>query len=160
MAGAGLNAPCVVIASPLTRALHTASLAFPGHTQMASLPLAAERLWLASDVGVPRPALEAAWPHVDHSALPHGPWWHGGNDQLGLQPGGSVLPETDAQFVDRMDALRASLLAWGGADVVALVSHAGVLAALTGRAFANAEHAVVSAAELEAGGVEGGEFLF
>ena len=155
LAGAGLAAPCVVLASPLTRALHTASLAFPGHTAMASLPLASERLWLASDVGAPRPALEAAWPHVDHSALPQdSPWWHGGDAQLGLAPGGAVLPETDAQFADRMAALRASLLALGGADVVALVSHAGVLAALTGRTFANAERAVVSAGELERGGVE------
>jgi broad specificity phosphatase PhoE len=49
--------PELIVSSPLSRALHTADLAFPAsEVPRMMLPLARERLWLSSDVGQPRRA--------------------------------------------------------------------------------------------------------
>jgi len=79
----------VVVVSPLTRALQTADLVFGGlpwpHVVQ---PLAAERLYLSSDVGRHRELLEQDFPHHDFSYLPLGQelqsaaWWHVGDMAL------------------------------------------------------------------------------
>ena len=49
--------PELLVSSPLSRALHTADLAFQdADVPRLVLPLARERLWLSSDVGQPRRA--------------------------------------------------------------------------------------------------------
>ena len=49
--------PELLVSSPLSRALHTADLAFQdADIPRLVLPLARERLWLSSDVGQPRRA--------------------------------------------------------------------------------------------------------
>lgn len=145
-----------VVVSPLTRALHTATLAFPflvdesrnppAKAAMVSLALARERVWLSSDVGRPRSALASEYPHVCFADLPgcDSPWWHGGAEaargRVRLEPAGS--------FRRRVAQLREALLS-RPEDDIALVSHAGVLDALTGgRFFRNCELVSVTGEEL------------
>ena len=76
----------LVVVSPLTRALQTASLAFPHRPPDAPRPpflateLARERIWdHTCDMRRERPQLEAEFPHVDFSEVPLGPdgmWAH------------------------------------------------------------------------------------
>lgn len=148
------SVPPVVLASPLTRALATAVLAFPNHPAIVALPAAAERVWLASDVGRPRAWLEGEFGGVDFGGLPAGetPWWHGGASQIG---GIGVTPETDDEFEARIELLRHHLTT-RPEPFLALVAHAGVLRGLTGRHFDNCEAVAVTAAELRKGGGRGG----
>ena len=73
------------VSSPLTRALTTTELAFKNisHFQSSSiskivLPLAAERVYMSSDVGRPRDILEKEFPSWDFSQIPHktSSWWY------------------------------------------------------------------------------------
>lgn len=185
-----------VVVSPLTRALQTASLAFPSlvdesrrsssrggeataatanattTTTMVSLALARERVWLSSEVGRPRSSLSSEFPHVCFADLPpyDSPWWHGGAEAAA----GRVRLEPAGAFRRRVAALREALLS-RPEDEIALVSHAGVLEALTGgRFFHNCELVTLMGEELlrvdivggdgveeeEEDGVEGDGFLF
>ena len=169
----------VVVVSPLTRALQTATLAFPSLVDesrnrreeaaktatttaattsatatttattmptMTSLALARERVWLSSDVGRPRSSLAAEFPHVCFADLPpcDSPWWHGGAEAAE----GRVELEPLGAFRRRVARLRGALLS-RPEEEVALVSHAGVLEALTGgRFFHNCELVSVTGEEL------------
>ena len=173
-----------VVVSPLTRALQTATLAFPSLVDesrstreeaaaanaktasatttsttptptMTSLALARERVWLSSDVGRPRSSLAAEFPHVCFADLPScdSPWWHGGSEaargQVELEPAGA--------FRRRVARLREALLS-RPEEEIALVSHAGVLEALTGgRFFHNCELVSVTGEELLRVDIVGGE---
>jgi len=68
----------LLIVSPLTRALDTATLAFGSHHSIPSLvePLWRERLYLSSDVGRHPEELAAEFPH--YGTFQHLPaiWWH------------------------------------------------------------------------------------
>lgn len=59
----------VVFASPLTRALQTAALLFPGK-RIVALPLLRERGHTACDQGRVRAELMAEFPHADLSHVP------------------------------------------------------------------------------------------
>lgn len=155
-----------VVVSPLTRALQTATLAFPflvdesrnssaKTATMVSLALARERVWLSSDVGRPRSVLASDFPHVCFDDLPScdSPWWHGGAEaakgRIELEPAGS--------FRRRVAQLREALLS-RPEDEVVLVSHAGVLEALTGgRFFHNCELVSVTGEDLLRVDIFGGE---
>ena len=82
--------PEVLIASPLSRALHTAELAF-GNTLCPTIvePLCSERIWLSSDVGRQPAELQQDFPTVDLDNL-EDVWWHN-NGSGNLQ---HVLAET------------------------------------------------------------------
>lgn len=82
--------PQVLIASPLSRALHTAELAFADASCPTIVePLCSERIWLSSDVGRQLTELQQDFPTVDLDNL-EDVWWH--NDGSGnLQ---HVLAET------------------------------------------------------------------
>lgn len=68
--------PEVLIASPLSRALHTAELAF-GDASCPTIvePLCGERIWLSSDVGRQPAELQQDFPTVDLDNLKE-VWWH------------------------------------------------------------------------------------
>lgn len=158
-----------VVVSPLTRALQTATLAFPSLVDesrsrreeaaarttatttsatatMTTMTLARERVWLSSDVGRPRSTLAAEFPHVCFADLPpcDSPWWHGGADAAE----GKVQLEPVRAFRRRVARLRDALLS-RPEEEIALVSHAGVLEALTGgRFFHNCELVSVTGEEL------------
>lgn len=158
-----------VVVSPLTRALQTATLAFPSlvdeslrssskeakATTMISLALARERVWLSSDVGRPRSSLSREFPHVCFADLPpcDSPWWHGGAEAAA---GEKVELEPVGSFRRRVALLRGALLSFEEEEVF-FVSHAGVLEALTGgRFFHNCELVSVTGEELLAVDIVGG----
>ncbi|KAJ8605812.1 hypothetical protein CTAYLR_000559 [Chrysophaeum taylorii] len=132
-----IEAPPVdlVVASPLTRALQTAAAAYPQGG--IALPLAAERVYLSSDLGTPRSELQQKWPQFDFVGDEN--WWYEADGPEWRPPGTYVCPgEPKDAFVDRMDRL----LTWLRArpeKKIALVSHWGVIASLTGRDFDNCE---------------------
>ncbi|CAB9507577.1 PGAM [Seminavis robusta] len=79
----------LVVVSPLTRAIQTLELALlphvPGHVPTVALPLAAERLYLVSDVGKPVSELEDQYGHVidfqtgfddTDTSTTNDPWWY------------------------------------------------------------------------------------
>ena len=86
--------PEVLIASPLSRALHTAELAF-GNKLCPTIvePLCSERIWLSSDVGRQPAELQQDFPTVDLDNL-EDVWWHN-NGSGNLQ---HVLAETPGKI--------------------------------------------------------------
>ncbi len=69
--------PEVLITSPLTRALHTAQLAFGDSLGCPTVvePTCSERIWLSSDVGRQPNELQQDFPTVDLDSL-EDVWWH------------------------------------------------------------------------------------
>ena len=150
----------LVISSPLTRALMTANLAFEKVVSYSiprvALPLAAERLYLSSDIG--RNKSELMLDHKvtllwDFSLLPDGDWWYTPdpgavvtewrpNDATYACPG-----EPEDVFRQRMSKLK-KFLAERPEKTIALVAHWGVLKALTGKNFENCEMKVVDFSDL------------
>lgn len=150
----------LVVCSPLTRALHTAELAFareggarPPRTIVC--PLAAERRWHGSDIGRPRPMLEAefAGAHLDWSLLPPTGSW--GYPDVAPASARAVVDigiteEPEVHFVARVAALHAWLRA-RPERTIALVSHWGVIHALTGEQVENCALLERSVNELQPG---------
>ena len=74
----------LLLASPLTRALHTAQLVFghqepllPANVRRVSHPLLRERLYLSSEVGRAGNELQLEFPQWDFAAVPSDvPWWY------------------------------------------------------------------------------------
>jgi len=141
--------PQLIVASPLTRALHTAELAFGG---AAGVPrtvtrLATERLYHSSDCGR-HPAVVASefatWSGFDQLQPV---WWH--------SPDGSshaVELEPEEAFLERCRLLLA-WLAERPESSIAVVTHWGVLKALTGAEFANCELRTMRLGDLAVRGV-------
>jgi len=136
--------PQVLIASPLSRALMTAELAFEGYEGPREVcVLARERIFHASDVGrhpadiaVDFPAWGEALDTL-HSA--HGPvWWHTGEWVDDVDHPRVVCVEPVAAFEERMHALK-EWIAGRDEEVIAIVAHWGVWFSLTGREFENCE---------------------
>lgn len=132
--------PELLVVSPLTRALHTAALAFdhyegPIHVE----PLARERVWLSSDVGSSPEELRAKFEQLapgrysfDH--LPDIWWWDGKSGH----PKYVELEPSDI-FKARVAEFRKWLLA-RPEQCIAVVAHWGLLHELTGGAsFDNCE---------------------
>lgn len=127
--------PEMIIVSPLTRALHTAALAFPpeAHPNIPRIvhPLARERLYMSSDRGRPHHMLADEYEGHDWSLLPHDtPWWGPPGDPDGI--------ETLEDLLRRVEGLRMWLEGRPERCLV-LVAHWAVLQALTGRDFRNCE---------------------
>ena len=142
----------LIVASPLTRALTTSDIILKGvvSDEVAKIaqPLAREWLFLSSDVGRTRAVLEKEFPRWNFDELPETDWWYTPSD-LDPKPlefdfrgntqelyGYSGEP-TDV-FVERIIALRNWLQA-RTETTIAVVAHFGVLRALTGKNFENAE---------------------
>ena len=128
--------PEVVLVSPLSRALHTAELAFARVPDVPRRvePLATEKLWHSSDVGSTRAELHAEWgDRYDVSHLDD-VWWYTG----GTGDPRAIVDEPEADFHPRMERLRRAVAA-RPERAVAVVCHWGVIHALTGEAFDNCE---------------------
>ncbi|BDA41491.1 probable phosphatase SPAC5H10.03 [Coccomyxa sp. Obi] len=122
--------PELLVVSPLSRALHTADLAFPPSSvdcPRIMHPLARERLYLSSDVGLPRTELLTAWPHYSTEHVDEEIWWY----TVDKQDPQSVTLEPEDVFLERVEELR-QFLFHRPEQSIAVVSHSGVLEALTG----------------------------
>lgn len=113
-----------IICSPLTRAIQTAQLLFPGRTPDV-VAETREHLGHSCDIGRPPSELASSFPHLafDHLAEL---WWHQGpvNEN-------GVPVEPWETFKARMAALRAQLQAYS-ARPLAVVCHGHVIRELTG----------------------------
>ena len=140
---AGLPPVDTLISSPLRRALHTADIVFADAAVAHRIvtPLAAERLFLSSDVGSPVTELAErfdAW-QIEDSLQER--WWYQGDDeaQEWRPPGTYLVPgEPQQMFAERMTQLIRFLQSIhnsgaGSGGCVALVCHAEVIYALTGK---------------------------
>ena len=134
--------PQILLVSPLTRTLQTADLAFEDYKGPRQVEVGLrERLYLSSDVGSTPDFLNSTFPHYDFSSLQQRTWWY---DPLGLtepRPASikvEQLMEPEDIFKRRCEDLRVNL-ASRSEEVIAIVSHWGVLRELTGREFDNVE---------------------
>mgnify|MGYP001803357961 CR=1 FL=1 len=150
----------LVVVSPLRRALQTYDLGLRPHMDgkvpVVALPLAAERLYLISDVGSSLTDLKRDFPYVDYSEIKYNddddatssPWWwtpsgKGGGDYTEWRPTGQGQryacpgePETD--FAQRMQQLQE----WLGARTesrIVVVCHHGVIDHLIDMDFDNCQ---------------------
>lgn len=113
-----------ILASPYTRALHTAEIiAARLDLPVRIEPLVRERAHFACDVGSPRSRLKARWPHFDFADLPER-WW----------PDPS---ESHEEVSARCAAFRAAMIATDDWAHVVVVSHWGFIRGLTGHEVAN-----------------------
>ncbi|WIA29844.1 hypothetical protein OEZ86_012314 [Tetradesmus obliquus] len=137
--------PELLVVSPLTRALQTASLAFgeqPGCPVLVEL-LWRERLYLSSDVGRPGQQLAQEFPHFEFDHLPD-VWWHTETPHDSL----AIHEEPEDVFNQRMQQLQAWLAA-RPERCIAVVSHWACLQALTGDHFNNCELRTTRASQLQ-----------
>ena len=148
------SAPSVdlLICSPLRRALHTAEVAFAGSagasiSRRLVTPLAAERLFLSSDIGSPVAELSSrfspAWRIGE--TLQDGWWYQGSAADAEWRPPGAYLTAGEPQhaFSARIGRLTALLQSYAAGstrpECIALVAHSEVIYALIGRAVGNCE---------------------
>ena len=147
----------LIVSSPLSRALHTATLAFAGEP-LSRIPRCInadvrERMWLSSDVGSPAGDLAEAWgkENWDCSALEN-TWWYtdeswrsGGVDWR--KPGQYVhVGEPEQPFKQRLENFKAWLLARPEL-CIAVVAHWGSIYGLTGKSLENCEMLRISLSE-------------
>lgn len=136
--------PEVIVASPLTRAIHTADLAFEKvQAPRIVSKLVSERIYHAADIGRSPWELREESPHWEFVDLHEEHWWHYEEEH------GPHVPflEPEHIFNSRMK----QLLQWIGTrpeSSMVLVSHWGVLAHLTGKEFDNCEMMTVSLSTL------------
>lgn len=117
-----------VLTSPYTRALQTAEIVAGVLKVPVDVdPLVREHAKFQCDVGTVRSALSQNWPALKFDHLEE-TWW-------------PALDETEADVHRRAQAFRQNAAAWTDWREIAVVSHWGFLLRLTGRSFANAEHA-------------------
>ena len=158
----------LLVSSPLRRALHTADLVFSGMLNEVPRVVqsdARERLYLSSDVGSMKNELVVAFPQWDYSSLSDYAWWFTGPEfgvpYVEWRPPGkyACLGEPDSVFRTRIKALKSWLLNRPGEpcnlnsilhpillvllfcpeQTILLVSHWGVIRALTGWSLSNCE---------------------
>ncbi|KXZ49920.1 hypothetical protein GPECTOR_19g371 [Gonium pectorale] len=137
--------PQLVLVSPLSRCLQTAvaacwQLRSEGQVPLRAEPLLRERVTLSSEVGRPPGELRSDFPEVEFPSDMPNVWWYTGG-QHGADPW-VVTREPQDVYEARLATLR-RLLAAQPERVVLLVSHWGVLKALTGRELQPAELASV-----------------
>jgi broad specificity phosphatase PhoE len=142
----------LIASSPLTRALTTSDLILSDDIvdrSVSRMAIASAREWLflSSDVGRTKDILQNEFPNWDFSGLPQNEWWY-------VRKSTDPSPELDFRgdtqklygytgepleaFVERMKVLR-NWLQSRSENTMALVCHYGVLKALTGKDFQNAQ---------------------
>jgi broad specificity phosphatase PhoE len=153
----------LLVSSPLRRALNTAEIIFSDTLQYPSvnrvaLNLAAERLYFSADVGRPKKDLEQAHPTFCFDMLPDDmDWWYSPSaDELEKLVEWRPYPEL-AQYAcpgepaevfrQRMGRLKEWLLSRTEQKIV-VVTHWGVIRALTGRAVHNCDVVPILASNL------------
>ena len=137
----------LVVCSPLSRALQTASLAFAGDkfSRVPRLVHAGirERMWLSSDVGTPSSELARIWAHKGWNfASLDETWWHTDSNwrQNEWRAPGEYLAagEPEGPFRQRLLDFKGWLLARAQGRI-AVVAHWGVIYGLTGKSLENCE---------------------
>lgn len=117
----------LIVASPYTRALQTASLVADVHNvPMIIDPVVGEYRLYSCDIGSPVEKLRASWPSLDFSKVGRGEWW-------------LPFPETPKSLGERVAAFRKI---WGleeKASRLMIVSHYYFINAVTGSCPDNAE---------------------
>jgi len=130
----------LVVTSPLTRALQTLEYGvYPhlsSHVGITALPLAAERLYLVSDLGKPASILQNQFPFVSFDLVTDHPWHYvpdasDVNRYVEWRPHGqgqqyACLGEPQEDFNTRMTQLY-NWLYKRPEQVIAVVCHAGVI---------------------------------
>jgi broad specificity phosphatase PhoE len=115
-----------LIASPYTRTLQTAAvIAERLGLPITVEPLVREHASFVCDVGTPRQRLAADWPHLAFDHIDEC-WW---------APNGEDLPEVQARCAE-FRAKAAGMPDW---PEIAVITHWGVILALTGRQVRNGE---------------------
>lgn len=137
----------LVVCSPLSRALHTASLAFAGdrfkHVPRLVHAGIRERMWLSSDVGSPSSVLASTWSDKgwDFASLEE-TWWHTDSNwqQNEWRAPGEYLAagEPEDPFRQRLADFKDWLLARPEGRI-AVVAHWGTIYGLTGKSLDNCE---------------------
>lgn len=166
----------LVIVSPLTRALQTLDIGLYPLLEnrgipIIAVPLASERLYLVSDIGVTRNELKALYEYVDFdsSILSDGSWHFEPTEEMKTsyvewRPSGegqvyACLGEPQDYFDRRMSELY-RLLEQRSEQTIVVVSHAGVIDWFLQETFENCELRVVDFDELKPRALnkeEGGE---
>jgi glucosyl-3-phosphoglycerate phosphatase len=115
-----------LVASPYRRTLETATIV--GEALGLSItvePLIRERCVFSCDEGTPPGQLAALWPGLDFAHLEEG-WW-------------GVPAESEVSLGRRCAAFRAKTDALPNRSRIAVITHWGVIRALTGQELSNAE---------------------
>jgi broad specificity phosphatase PhoE len=126
----------LVVVSPLTRALQTASRLFADHPARPPIivhPLARERVENSCDVGRAPAAIASDFPHIDVGDLPS-VWWHA----QGVADERGICVEPIASVERRVADFRSFLEARPERHI-AVVGHGTFFFHLTGRMLANCE---------------------
>lgn len=115
-----------IVSSPYTRTLQTSAEVRRVHpVPIAIDTLVCERGLWACDVGTPRSRLADAWPGLEIAHLSE-TWWHGPD-------------ESEESIRARCARFRGIAAAWPDQEHVAVITHWGVIQALTGRTVGNGE---------------------
>jgi broad specificity phosphatase PhoE len=116
-----------LVASPYRRALETASIVANALGVAITVePLIRERCVFSCDEGTAPGQLAALWPHLDFAHLEE-LWW-------------GVPAESEVSLDQRCAAFRAKTDLLADRSQVAVITHWGVIRALTGRELSNAEY--------------------
>jgi glucosyl-3-phosphoglycerate phosphatase len=114
-----------LVASPYRRALETATIVAEALGLAITVePLVRERCVFSCDEGTPREQLAALWPQLDFAHLEER-WW-------------GVPAESEASLDRRCAAFRAKTDPLADRRQVAVITHWGVIRALTGQELTNA----------------------
>ena len=115
-----------LVASPYRRALETATILGEALGLAITVePLVRERCVFSCDEGTPPAQLAALWPDLDFAHLEER-WW-------------GVPAETEVSLGRRCAAFRAKTVALPDRSRVAVITHWGVIRALTGQELSNAD---------------------
>jgi broad specificity phosphatase PhoE len=115
-----------LVTSPYRRALETATIVGKALGLAITVePLIRERCVFSCDEGTPRAQLAALWPDLDFAHLEER-WW-------------GVAAESEASLDRRCAAFRAKTDALPDRSRIAVITHWGVIRALTGQELSNAD---------------------
>ena len=132
----------LVIVSPLTRALQTASLAFEGcNVSFLVTPLAREQLYSSCDIGRAGCELGLEFPHLSDQLHSLPPQWWGGPDASTVHEQGRVLGTQREQLLSvrqRLNGL-AELIQTRKETRIAVVAHGVYFQQMLGRWLDNCE---------------------
>jgi broad specificity phosphatase PhoE len=114
-----------LLTSPYRRALETATIVAKALGLAITVePLVRERCVFSCDQGTPPGQLAGLWPELDFAHLEEG-WW-------------GVAAESEVSLDRRCTAFRAKTDLWPDRGQVAVITHWGVIRALTGQELSNA----------------------
>ena len=139
----GIENADLLVVSPLTRTLQTASMALDGilreDIKSIVVPCASERLYLSSDCGRSREELQKEYPQYDYELLDKEEWWYTAQeDYKEWRPEGSYLTAGEPRDAFEERILRFKrFLKDREEETIVVVTHWGVIKALSGKSLDN-----------------------